>query len=156
MCRMEEDFFCSLATLGKLYRRFCRDAAAEYCFTPNEVAVLLFLHDAADGQDTATEIALAHGISKALVARSVCTLEKRGFVRSARDVRDRRVVHLRLTEAGGQAAVRLSRNRDHIFRCMEQGVSDEELLLLKQILKKMRCNLDALLETEEGTVNHND
>ena len=63
----------------KLYRSCFRCAVEDCRLTPNEIAVLLFLGRNAPGRDTATDIAQSCGISKALVARSVSGLHRRGF-----------------------------------------------------------------------------
>ena len=97
----EEQFFMDALKLEKLYRSCVREAADGYGLTPNEVAVLLFLSRHAPQQDTATDIASACGISKALVARSVDGLHRRGFLKGERDENDRRLIHLHLCGEGG-------------------------------------------------------
>ena len=60
--------------MDKVYRRFYQHELAEYQFTPNEIAVILFLYNNAPDLDTATDIVRCKGISKGLVARSVDSL----------------------------------------------------------------------------------
>ena len=73
----EETFFMDALRLEKLYRSCVRGAASDCGLTPNETVVLLFLSRHAPQQDTATDIAAARGITKALVARSVDGLHRR-------------------------------------------------------------------------------
>lgn len=85
---MGRGIFHGALRLEKLYRSCVRGAASDCGLTPNETVVLLFLSRHAPQQDTATDIAAARGISKALVARSVDGLHRRGFLESERDEND--------------------------------------------------------------------
>ena len=46
----EEGFFAGLSKLERLYKRYVQEAVAEYQFTPNEIAVLMFLYNNAKWQ----------------------------------------------------------------------------------------------------------
>nr|WP_295945620.1 MarR family transcriptional regulator [uncultured Agathobaculum sp.] len=148
----EEQFFMDALKLEKLYRSCVREAADGYGLTPNEVAVLLFLSRHAPQQDTATDIASACGISKALVARSVDGLHRRGFLKGERDENDRRLIHLHLCGEGGMLAEQLKQKGRSVARQLQKGVSDEELQAVHSIMRKMQRNLDGMLEHMEGQV----
>lgn len=148
----EEQFFMDALKLEKLYRSCVREAADGYGLTPNEVAVLLFLSRHAPQQDTATDIASACGISKALVARSVDGLHRRGFLESERDENDRRVVHLRLCGEGIVVAERLKQTGIRVAQKLRENITDEELQAAHRIMCKMQHNLDALYDSTEGMV----
>lgn len=146
----EEAFLHEAVMVEKLYRSCFRCAVEDCRLTPNEIAVLLFLGRNAPGRDTATDIAQSCGISKALVARSVSGLHRRGFLDCERDRDDRRMVHLRLRGEGRAVAERLVQNGRRIAVELYRGIRPEELQLVRQIMQKMQGNLDALLEQLEG------
>ncbi len=146
----EEAFLHEAVMVEKLYRSCFRCAVEDCRLTPNEIAVLLFLGRNAPGRDTATDIAQSCGISKALVARSVSGLHRRGFLDCERDRDDRRMVHLRLRGEGRAVAERLVQNGRRIAVELHRGIRPEELQLVRQIMQKMQGNLDALLEQLEG------
>lgn len=148
----EEAFFMDALRLEKLYRSCVREAARDWGLTPNETVVLLFLSRHAPQQDTATDIAAARGISKALVTRSVDGLHRRGFLESERDENDRRIVHLRLCGEGIAVAERLKQAGIRVAQKLRKDVTDEELQAAHQIMCKMQRNLDTLYESTEGTV----
>ncbi len=50
--------------MDKVYRRFYQHELAEYQFTPNEIAVILFCITTPPDLDTATDIVRCKGISK--------------------------------------------------------------------------------------------
>ena len=134
-------------TVPQLRARRC-----ERLRTPNETVVLLFLSRHAPQQDTATDIAAARGISKALVARSVDGLHRRGFLESERDENDRRVVHLRLCGEGIVVAERLKQTGIRVAQKLRENITDEELQAAHRIMCKMQHNLDALYDSTEGMV----
>ena len=91
-------FFEKFQKMDKVYRRFYQHELAEYQFTPNEIAVILFLYNNAPDLDTATDIVRCKGISKGLVARSVDSLCREGYLTAVREPADRRIMHLKLSE----------------------------------------------------------
>lgn len=152
MEQWQDIFFTDTAKLEKLYRSCVQQAAKSYRLTPNEIVVLMFLGRNTPRQDTATDIASTRGISKALVARSVDRLHRRGFLECERDANDRRVVHLRLCGEGVAVAGQLRRNGLRIASQLRDGVTEEEMQAVHGIIKKMQGNMDALLEQMERQV----
>ena len=51
-----------------------------------------------------------------------------------------------------EAAAQLQKSCWEVARQLRQGISDEELLTVHRIMKKMQRNLDALLEQRERKV----
>lgn len=43
MEQKDEGYFAYYAKIDKVYRKLCALEVAEYCFTPNEIVVLMFL-----------------------------------------------------------------------------------------------------------------
>lgn len=152
MVCLEEQFLLDAVKLEKLYRGCVREAACGCRLAPNEIAVLLFLRRHAPEQDTAKDIVQIHGISKALVARSVDSLYRRGFVEGIRDQEDRRIVHLRLCGEGVKVAQQLYMCGCRVTEQLRCGISEEELTMVQDVMRKMQRNLDELLKTMEGQV----
>lgn len=148
----EEQFLMDAVKMEKLYRSCVKEAADGYRLTPNEISVLLFLRRHAPKWDTATEIAQMRGISKALVARSVDNLYRRGFVQGERDDSDRRIVHLRLCGEGIAIAQRLYETGCRVSEQLICDVSEEEMQAVQHIMEKMQRNMDILLQKMEGQV----
>ena len=151
MEQWEEALLTDAAKLEKLYRSCVREAVNSYRLTSNEIVVLLFVGRHAPQQDTATDIASSRGISKALVARSVDCLHRRGFLECRRDKNDRRIVHLCLCGEGIDVAEHLKRTVIRIAQKLRENITDEELQDVQQNLCKMHRNMDALYNSEGGT-----
>ena len=133
---------------GQLYRNCFRKLTENGDFTPNEMFVLLFLYRNAPEQDTATAIAQAWNVSKPLVTRSVDQLHKRALLECSRDPHDRRLVHLRLSDQGRAEAEALHRRCEAFALRLQQGITDEEMQCLCNVMRKMQNNLNNLLSTE--------
>ena len=144
----QKGFIITLAKVNKLLQRACAAAVSEYRFTPNEVEVLLFLMNN-PAHDTATEIAQYRNVSKALVAKSVESLCRRGFLTAERDTRDRRVVHLHLSGQSSGIARRLLACEDALFARIEQGIPPACLDAAGQAFPILRENIDSLLKEFE-------
>ena len=67
--------------------------------TIRDIMVLLFLANHPE-QDTARDVVEFRGLSKSQVSQAVEVLTGRGVLERSPDREDRRVVHLRITEAG--------------------------------------------------------
>ncbi|MGO5028226.1 MarR family winged helix-turn-helix transcriptional regulator [Candidatus Agathobaculum pullicola] len=152
----EERFLLEAAKMEKLYWSCVKEAASGYHLTPNEISVLLFLRRYAPKLDTATDMVQQLGISKALVARSVDCLYRRGFVQGERDGNDRRVVHLHLCGEGIMIAQQLYQSGCRVSERLRQNVTEEELQIVHTIMDKMQRNLDEILRDMEGQVKEYD
>lgn len=84
----------------KRYYEACfRDLLVREDLTMRDLHVLLFLTNNPD-RDTARDVAELRGLPKSQVSGAVDLLAARGLLARLPDRRDRRVVHLALTEAG--------------------------------------------------------
>lgn len=152
----EERFLLEAAKMEKLYWSCVKEAASGYRLTPNEISVLLFLRRYAPKWDTATDMVQQLGISKALVARSVDCLHRRGLVQGERDVNDRRVVHLHLCGEGVTIVQQLYQSGCRVSKRLRRDVTEEEMQMVHTIMDKMQRNLDEVLRDMEGQVKEYD
>lgn len=144
-------FFEKFQKMDKMYRRFYQNELADYQFTPNEIAVILFLYNNAPELDTATDIVRCKGISKGLVAQSVESLCEKGYLETVREQSDRRVVHLRLSDRCDPVSELISVKQKQLIRRIEHDISQEELRITSATLDKLLINTEELLK---GGVNH--
>lgn len=152
----EERFLLEAAKMEKLYWSCVKEAAREYHLTPNEISMLLFLQRYAPKWDTATDMVQEIGMSKALVARSVDCLYRRGLVQGERDGHDRRVVHLRLCGEGVTIAQQLHQSGCRVSERLRRDVTEEEVQTVQDIMDKMQRNLDEMIRDMEGKVKSYD
>lgn len=140
MCRTPGMYMEELRRLDKAYRRYFQHELRAFALTPGEVTALLFLHNNAPHLDTATDIARCKGLSKALVARSVESLQQKGYLTAARDRKDRRVVHLALSEKSRPISREIEQKQEVILQKLGEGITPGELETAFQTLKRLSEN----------------
>ena len=82
---------------GRLFEQMLDETAAKWQLSASEIQILLFL-DQMPHLDTARDVALHCGMSKASVSGNVLKLATRGLLTVDVDLKDRRFQHLTLTE----------------------------------------------------------
>ncbi len=82
---------------SRAWERLVGDTATKWQLSPSEIQILLFL-DQMPHLDTARDVALHCGMSKASVSGNVLKLATRGLLTVDVDLKDRRFQHLTLTE----------------------------------------------------------
>lgn len=136
----------SLRRIDKIYRNYFRDRLAEYQFTPNEIVVILFIYNNAPALDTATDISRCKGISKGLIARSVESLCRRGFLEAIRDESDRRLIHLRLRDADGHLTEKLRAAQAELTQELERGIPKSHLRITRETIDLLLSNSESLVD----------
>lgn len=124
---------------GKFYTKQFTPLLAETGLSMREMHVLLFLANN-PGLDTARNVTLYRGISKSQVSEAVELLAEREILRRVPDASDRRVVHLRVTEAGEPLVDRAREIQTACWQRMMAGLTAEENEQLHVILKKVFAN----------------
>ena len=145
MEQKDEGFFSHYAKIDKVFRKMCAQEVAEYDFTPNEIVVLMFLSNN-PGLDSASDIAHFRNISKGLVAKSVESLCERGYLETGKDKKDRRLVHLYLTEKSNEVVSILKKCRREFERELYDGVAKSDMEAMGRVTSVMNRNLDNILK----------
>jgi DNA-binding MarR family transcriptional regulator len=132
---MQHRGFHLLERISALLRAEQRRAAAG--MEPVHLAALAYLARANAFSDTPQAVGEYLGLTKGNVSQRLIWLERRGYLRKEPDGRDRRVVRLRLTALGEDAAARLA--PPEVWREAGGGgaVLDEQLeALLRRMLAR--------------------
>jgi DNA-binding MarR family transcriptional regulator len=111
---------------------------AELGITSTQASMLLML---ATGKCfAAAELAREYGIDASAVTRLIDRLEKRGLLLRVRSEKDRRVVHLRLTDEGYALAARLPPIYQGVSDKLLANFTEEEIGFLKSMLRRVLVN----------------
>lgn len=147
MLDFEDGILVNMSKMDKLFRKKCFACVAEYAFSPCEILVLMFLSNEKNApMDTARDISYYRNISKSLVAKSVDSLCQKGFLVQHRDSKDRRQVHLCLTEKSAPISGRLNECRRSFIRSMEAGIAPEEKQVLLRVSRQIEANLNSMIK----------
>lgn len=109
-----------------------------------DIRVLLFLYEH-ESFDTAKDIVEMHYFTKSYVSKSVDKLIEKGFLARKHLKDDRRYVHLRVKEEALPVIAAVRDQREIMVNKLFQGVTPEQLEVLKQIAKKMSENIAQML-----------
>lgn len=97
MAQSKSELLTFMQLGNRTFERLINDTAAKWQLSPAEIQILLFL-DQMPHLDTARDVALHCGMSKASVSGNVLKLATRGLLTVDVDLKDRRFQHLTLTE----------------------------------------------------------
>ena len=140
---MDIRYFEVLQDMQKNYARQLEPVCRRWKVTGNELAVLLFLSNN-PGYDRAADLVERRGMTKSHVSLSVGTLEHRGLLHRRREDRDRRQMHLELTEAGWEIARCGQAAQKQFFSAAFQGITRQEREDWYGILQRMWENMQAM------------
>ena len=104
--------------------------------TVTEMHILDAIGD--DGVRTVTELAAAALVTVSTMTIAINRLEGKKLVERVRDTADRRVVRVRLTEAGRRIAYAHRRFHRRMARAVADGLEPGELDILAQAMEKLR------------------
>ncbi|MDR1807600.1 MAG: MarR family winged helix-turn-helix transcriptional regulator [Propionibacteriaceae bacterium] len=105
-----------------------------------EADVLSFLRENPEF-DTAKDVALYREVSRAYVSKAVDALVQRGYLDVTPDPADRRLQHLRITEAARDAAEVLHAAQFAFYDRVTAGLSNAEVTALLATIEKCAANL---------------
>ena len=93
---------------------------------------------------TANELARESGIDAGAVTRTLDRLEAKGLIERVRSASDRRVVHLKLTPAGDEAAGHIPHVLASVNNDFLRGFSERDFQTLRKLLERLGENGRAL------------
>lgn len=134
-----EEFLRLSNRLREYYGKQIKDRFAEYTFSPNEISILVLLQNN-NSITTSTQLRVVLGVSKALVSRSVTSLEQKGIVLVKPDPNDKRISHIELTE-----------NAIPVLEKISIEIEKINQVLFKDIpTKDIQCMIDTMNKKIEG------
>ena len=92
-----EEFLRLSNRLREYYGKQIKDRFSEYTFSPNEISILILLQNNTS-ITTSTQLRVVLGVSKALVSRSVTSLQQKGLITMKKVSENRRISYIELTE----------------------------------------------------------
>ena len=123
----------------KLYEKMSNLITEQYGLPKAEIEILLFLKKGKG--DTARDIAENKFFSKAHISHAIDHLMECGYLVGKLDGQDRRCVHLVLTGEAEPVCEELLKMRENLMNTVCQGITEEERLMMRQVAKKIACNI---------------
>lgn len=143
---MKKDGMWIITEMKKLktaYDQKLSEISTQEDLTLMEVHILGFLVSY-PGFDTARDIEIKQVMKKSNISTALENLINRGLVERKRDDHDRRIIHLRLTDASNEITKKIEAIQESFFEDLTYGVSDEELQTYITIQNKLISNIERL------------
>ena len=134
-------YFDILNKTKKMYNHQLEPVCKKWDLTRSEVDVLLFLYNNPQ-YDRAVDIVTHRGMTKSHVSLSVTSLEERRFLERQFSAEDRRMAHLRLTEAGAGIAGEAKLAQKTFIDNLYAGISEEEMAFMEALTQKVVKNIE--------------
>lgn len=89
-----------------------------------------------------TQIANILGKDRPNITRMIDILETNGFIKREKDETNRRILKVFLTDKGREKVKFVKPLKDRMNAAQYKGMSDEEILTLVRLLRKVRTNIE--------------
>ena len=139
------NYFDTMARAQKGYARLLEPICKKWDLTRNELDVILFLANN-PAYDRAVDIVNHRGLSKSHVSMSINSLESRGLLLRTPDPKDRRTVHLQLTDKAREITDVGCRVQKQFMDYLHQGVTEEQLELMRLFAERVYENIQNIEE----------
>ncbi len=127
------------AHLKTLYASACRTVCLEYGLSQAEFDILDVLSSNI-GYDTAAQISRLRYIKKANVSTAVDRLICKGLIDKRGDKKDKRVIHLTLTEGAGGVVAAIKDAQRAFSNMLKKTLTEPELKTLTELIEKLVCS----------------
>ena len=134
----------SMRCMLKLYEAYALPVCRANGLSQTEADVLAFL-DNNPGLDTASDIVELRMIPKANVSQAVDALMHKALLTRQQDAKDRRRIHLTLTDAAQSITAQLRQARTAYFERLFSGFSPEQAETLRALNARILQNAQAAL-----------
>jgi DNA-binding MarR family transcriptional regulator len=126
--------------VNKSYSQLCQQVMQKYNITRCELDILLFLYNNPD-LNTAKDIVEKRGIIKSQASMGIDQLIQKNYVKTIRDVKDKRKYHLYLLD-DAQAIINDGLRIQQVFAYkMFKNISQENMTIFNMVLKQIYQNL---------------
>lgn len=138
-----EEFLRLSNRLREYYGKQIKDRFAEYTFSPNEISILILLQNN-NSITTSTQLRVVLGVSKALISRSVTSLEQKGIVLVKPDPNDKRISHIELTENAIPVLEKISIEIEKINQVLFKNIPTKDIQCMIDTMNKMNKKIEGV------------
>ena len=136
-----EEFLRLSNRLREYYGKEIKDRFSEYTFSPNEISILILLRNN-NSITTSTQLRVVLGVSKALVSRSVTSLEQKGLITIKEDSSDKRISHIELTENADPVLEKICIEIEKINQVLFKDIPTKDIQCMIETMNKMNEKIE--------------
>lgn len=143
----DKEMLRNFRSIPLLYEKAFCNTMKKYDMTQFEVDVLGFIHFYPD-YDTAKQICELRQLPKSNVSVAVDRLTKKGYLHGERDKKDRRVIHLKITDDASDAVASIREEYQKFLDLLFSGFTETEKETWRILEKKLSVNIENALRRE--------
>lgn len=147
---LEKKRLQSFRSIPLIYEKSFSKTIGKYHLTQNEVDVLGFLHVHPE-YNTAKKICELRKLPKSNVSVAIDRLMQKGYLLGERDVKDRRIIHLTITNSAAEVVGSIMKDYEEFMDVLLDGFSKEEKELWSKLERKMSMNIEKALGNKEDS-----
>lgn len=136
-----EEFLRLSNRLREYYGKQIKDRFSEYTFSPNEISILILLQNNTS-ITTSTQLRVVLGVSKALVSRSVTSLEQKGLITVKGIPNDKRISHIELTENAIPVLEKINIEIEKINQVLFKDIPTKDIQCMIDTMNKMNKKIE--------------
>ena len=136
-----EEFLRLSNRLREYYGKQIKDRFSEYTFSPNEISILILLQNNTS-ITTSTQLRVVLGVSKALVSRSVTSLEQKGLITVKGIPNDKRISHIELTENAIPVLEKINNEIEKINQVLFKDIPTKDIQCMIETMNKMNEKIE--------------
>ena len=136
-----EEFLRLSNRLREDYGKQIKDRFSEYTFSPNEISILILLQNNTS-ITTSTQLRVVLGVSKALVSRSVTSLEQKGLITVKGIPNDKRISHIELTENAIPVLEKINIEIEKINQVLFKDIPTKDIQCMIDTMNKMNEKIE--------------
>lgn len=136
-----EEFLRLSNRLREYYGKQIKDRFSDYSFSPNEISILILLQNN-NSITTSTQLRVVLGVSKALVSRSVTSLEQKGLITVKGIPSDKRISHIELTENADPILEKISIEIEKINQVLFKDIPTKDIQCMIETMNKMNEKIE--------------
>ena len=136
-----EEFLRLSNRLREYYGKQIKDRFSEYTFSPNEISILILLQNN-NSISTSTQLRVVLGVSKALVSRSVTSLEQKGLITMKKVSENRRKSYNKLTKKKIKKKKKISIEIDKINQVLFKDIPTKDIQCMIDTMNKMNEKIE--------------
>ena len=136
-----EEFLRLSNRLREYYGKQIKDRFSEYSFSPNEISILILLQNN-NSITTSTQLRVVLGVSKALVSRSVTSLEQKGLITVKGIPSDKRISHIELTENADSVLEKINIEIEKINQVLFKDIPTKDIQCMIETMNKMNEKIE--------------
>lgn len=136
-----EEFLRLSNRLREYYGKQIKDRFSEYTFSPNEISILILLQNNTS-ITTSTQLRVVLGVSKALVSRSVTSLEQKGLITVKGIPNDKRISHIELTKNAIPVLEKINIEIEKINQVLFKDIPTKDIQCMIDTMNKMNEKIE--------------